>query len=80
MTGPGGIVEAMAARRDAAAYNSPGYSRRYHVVGQELRSSFSVTMLGACAGQLLVEETAIPVAEVALVLRCQRSGCRGRWP
>lgn len=63
-----------AATRDASWYRRPNVRtvKVYHIVTDE--------GLSACRGSLLVYENAIPAIEAPQGLRCQRAGCKGRWP
>lgn len=61
-----------AATRDASWFSSPGISRRLHVVADDSGSE--------CCGMPLVLDQARALDDVDPVLRCQRHGCRERWP
>lgn len=64
----------MAMLRDASAFNYPDVRKpkKYHVEVDDA--------IGACTGDPLVEFTAKPAVEVPAHQRCQRPGCRVRWP
>lgn len=64
-----------AALRDASFYDSPGYAGRYHV-------AYGEGWTPACNpyGALLTETTGRDAATVPEHVRCQRPGCRKRWP
>ena len=78
---PGCPYAGRAALRDASWFASPGRAGRYHVVADDGGS--------ACCGMPLVlddsrfgtvrDQTADP-ATVESWLRCQRPGCKQRWP
>lgn len=63
-----------AARRDASCYSHPGRAWRYHVVAGDL--------MAACAPArvALTDFTARDATAVPDGIRCQRPGCRARWP
>lgn len=63
----------MAALRDANWYARPNTRtpKRYHVVAQDDRP--------ACGAPMLLCEP-IEAERVDVILRCQRPGCKGRWP
>lgn len=63
----------MAAWRDASFWNNPGHASRYHVM---------IDGMGACDSRtmLLISEKAVPAETVAATMRCQRPGCKRRWP
>ena len=79
MTGPTKEPRVMAAQRDAAWYNRPDVRsiKQYHVVKVDGCSFFA-----ACDPNrmLLSEYSEVPADEAPMRLRCQRSGCRVRWP
>ena len=62
-----------AARRDASWFQHPGQSWRYH-----LYNDLGWPFCGYLA--LADEETETEPAEVPTNLRCQRNGCKQRWP
>lgn len=63
----------MAALRDANWYARPNTRtpKRYHVVAQGERP--------ACGALMLLCEP-MDAERVAVIQRCQRPGCKGRWP
>jgi len=67
-----GVV--MAAWRDASWFNHPGTAHRFHVVAGD--------WMAACNTQwcMLAEFTGQAASEVPGYLRCQRPGCKSRWP
>jgi hypothetical protein len=77
---PGSREPGRAALRDASWFRSPGAASKYHVVSDDGGS--------ACSGMpLVLETTGLPVRDVTVNagsvkagLRCQRKGCRERWP
>lgn len=64
-------VPLVAASRDASYYSRPGRAEVRHIVADNW---------AACGRGPLVEEDAVPVAEVPRGGRCQRPGCRQHWP
>lgn len=76
--------ELMAAMRDASWFRKPGRAGRYHVVikrpdGLEAacgQFAFLQRDADAFRSRGAIERA----ADVALVLRCRRNGCRQRWP
>lgn len=72
-----------AAMRDASLLASPGRARRYHVVADDGGSECCGMPLdlytGGTGGRSLRDETVDP-ASVESWMRCQRPGCRQRWP
>jgi hypothetical protein len=69
-----------AAMRDATSYNRPGTARRYHVVREKIFASCSRTVLVTDAADLMRTDTTVRAGSVPLILRCQRRGCREKWP
>ena len=65
---------AKASRRDASfwRYSHSQGSTKYHVIKDRLWS--------ACGGIMLIPEDAIDAADVPEYQRCQKPGCRKRWP
>lgn len=64
----------MAAFRDASWYSNPdtGTSRKYHI---------SIDDMAACNRQVpLYEDGAVEADTVYPHMRCQRRGCKSRWP
>jgi hypothetical protein len=63
----------LAGWRDASFTDSPGYASRYHVAenGTDAACSRSIS---------LIEETIGRADLVPMHMRCQRPGCRKRWP
>lgn len=63
-----------AATRDASWYNRPDVRKpkKYHILG--------ANELSACGGAILIKENLITADEVPKHARCQRAGCKGRWP
>lgn len=66
-----------AATRDASWYRRPNVraAKAMHVVGDDGKASACGRLLYATEGPETVD-----AAEVPQALRCQRPGCRGRWP
>ena len=62
----------LAARRDASVYRSIGHASVQHIVAAGYTS--------ACGRSILLVEDAVPAAEVPQESRCQRYGCKQRWP
>lgn len=60
--------------RDASWFDRPDTwsPKQYHVDAGNA--------IGACTGNPLAEFTAVPAVEVRANMRCQRPGCRVRWP
>lgn len=63
-----------AALRDASFWSRPSTTRsvRFHIVGKDGTS--------ACGNILLWIERAVDAERVKASMRCQRPGCRERWP
>jgi len=69
-----------AAWRDASWYNSPGTARRYHVVRDGIFASCAPVVLVTDRFDMTRADTTVRAGSVPAALRCQRNGCRGRWP
>lgn len=65
----------LAYRRDASFYDFPGWGSQYHFCRP------SDPALSRCSRRIvLVDFAGLRPAEVPALLRCQRRGCRERWP
>lgn len=69
-----------AAMRDATSYNYPGTARRYHVVRDQAFASCSPVLLVTDRFDLDEGDVTVRAGSVPLILRCQRRGCREKWP
>lgn len=74
-----------AALRDASWYNRPGRASRYHVIPatEETGSlgAFDAATRSSCGLPVTVADYAtVALEDVAKHMRCQRRGCRERWP
>ena len=80
---PGSPHAGRAALRDASWFSSPGRAGRYHIVSDDGGSACSGMPLildeGGAGGEALKDMTVDPVS-VESWLRCQRPGCKQRWP
>ena len=65
----------LAARRDASWCNYPGVARRYHLLDpvHETRPLCGLSAVLDCVAAVNAESVSLPE-------RCQRNGCRARWP
>ncbi len=66
----------MASRRDASWYRNPncyGHNPRFHVTLEGYVSACN-------KNQPIISEELQPLKSVEAAERCQRSGCRERWP
>ncbi len=69
-----------AAQRDASFCNKPGRGGKFHVIVGDGVPACSTATLWHEARIILIRDTRIPLRDVYDVLRCQRNGCRQRWP
>lgn len=76
MTDASASAETWAAPRDASWRAKPGHAGRYHV--KVMRRTIPVA---ACSDRVwLSERCQQPARDTPPVLRCQRYGCKQRWP
>jgi len=77
---PGSGDGTRAAWRDASWYRKPGTASKYHVVGDDSGSACNGAPLPLESAGLPVRDQTVPAASVEEHLRCQRRGCKERWP
>jgi hypothetical protein len=72
-------IPVMAAPRDASWRKNPGTGRRYHIAVPHPKHDTLLT--AACDRHTWLSSSAqCAVTEVGVPLRCQRRGCKSRWP
>jgi hypothetical protein len=76
------MSELLAAKRDASFYDKPGRAEQYHVVIDDKCNvaACSPPKTWRSARMMLAEFTARPAVDVPDIARCQRPGCKQRWP
>ena len=70
----------MAAWRDASFFVNPGVARRYHVVVADRPACSTTGTTLQDTRMTLNLDTQIPATEAPQHRRCQRNGCKQRWP
>ena len=78
--GPGCPQAGRAALRDALWFRKPGTASKYHVVGDDGGSACQGAPLVLEGTALHPRDMTVSAASVEARLRCQRHGCKERWP